>query len=115
MAAATALLAGYFYLRGYVVAPWLGGLGGAFLLTALAAPRMLGPVKRSWLVIGVALGAVVSRTILILTFYFVLTPLGLAIRVFSGETLGRRPDATMKTYWVHVEPDGPASRPDKPF
>ncbi|HSM35506.1 MAG TPA: SxtJ family membrane protein [Longimicrobiales bacterium] len=115
MAGAIALLGGYFHWRGHAVAPWVAGLGGVFLLTALAVPRSLGPVERFWLAIGKALGAVVTRTILTLAFFLVITPLGLAMRVFAGETLGKRPDATMKTYWVHVEPDGPASRPDKPF
>lgn len=90
-------------------------MGGVFLLTALTVPRLLGPMERLWLALGAALGAVVSRLILILTFYLVITPLGLAIRAFSGETLGKRPDATVKSYWVPVEPDGPTSRPDKPF
>jgi len=115
MSAMLALVFGYLFWRGHTVAPWVGGLGVAFLVAALVAPRSLGPVERFWLAVGEVLGAVVTRVILTLAFYLIITPVGLALRVFSGETLGKRPDASLESYWVPVEADGPGSRPDKPF
>jgi carbamoyltransferase len=115
MAGATALLGGYFHWRGYAAAPWVAAVAGAFLLGAVTFPRLLGPIERFWLEVGGALGAVVSRVVLALAFYLVITPLGLAMRVIFRDTLGKRPNTTLNTYWVRVEPDGPATRPDRPF
>ncbi len=115
MACATALLSGCILWRGHAGASWIGAISVVFLFTALAAPRRLGPVERVWLVVGEALGAVVTRIVLTLAYYLVITPIGLAFRTFSRDTFGKRPDVTLTTYWVPVEPEGPASRPNKPF
>jgi len=115
MAGATALLSGYFLWRGHAGASWIAAISGVFLFTALHAPRRLEPVERVWLAVGEALGTVVTRLVLTLAYYVVITPIGLAFRTFSRDTFGKRPDVTLTTYWVPVEPEGPASRPDKPF
>ena len=115
MAGALAVLGGYFLWRGRGLAPYLLGAGGFFLVAGLLAPRFLSPVERAWMAFAEILGAVVTRVILALTFYLVITPVGLFIRLSSGETLGKRADPEAATYWIPVEPDGPTSRPDKPF
>jgi len=56
-----------------------------------------------------------TRVILSLTFYLVLTPMGLIMKIFGRDPLNRRFDESAKSYWVPVDPDGPTSRPDKPY
>ena len=61
------------------------------------------------------LGVVMTTVILTLTYFLAITPMGLLVRALGKDLLGMRGDPTVESYWVPVEPDGPASRPDKPY
>lgn len=115
MAAAFGLLGAFFIWRERAWAVWLFWPASAFLMLALTAPTLLRPVERVWMAVGEVVGAVVTRIILTLTFYFVITPVGLAVRLFSGDRFGKRFDPEAESYWVPVELDGPATRPEKPY
>ena len=115
MATALAVLGAFFLWRDRSWAVWLIWPAGAFLVVGLVAPNILGPVERLWMAIAEVLGAVVTKIILTLTFFLVITPVGLAVRLFSGDRFGKRFDPHAESYWVTVELDGPASRPDKPY
>jgi len=93
---------------------WPLAVCGAFLLLAIAAPRVLGPLAFVWGRIGLAMHRVVNPIVLGALFYLVLTPMGLVMRLF-GRGLGRRLDAdpTAPTYWIIR--DGAFSRMDQQF
>ena len=59
--------------------------------------------------------SVLTYVLLTILYLVVLTPMGLIRRLLGKENLGLRPDKSRETYWVDVEPDGPHSRPRKPF
>ena len=101
--------------RSRPAAPWLFGLAAAFLLAGAVAPRALGPIERAWMAFAAVLQKVMTTVILTVTYFVVMTPLGLVMRALGKEPLGKRPDRELETYWVPVEPDGPGSRPDKPY
>jgi hypothetical protein len=55
------------------------------------------------------IGFVVSHVILAVVYYLVLTPIGLAMRLFAYDPMHRRLDREAATYWI--ERDGaPAAR-----
>jgi hypothetical protein len=81
----------------------------------LTRPTWLAPIERWWMAFAEVLGRVVTVIILTLTFFVVMTPIGWLKRVFSGDTLGLTSDPKIRTYWIEVDPDGPTSRPDRPF
>ena len=60
-------------------------------------------VHRAWTALGDLLGRFVSPIVLALLYFLVLTPFGLASRLFRRDPLGLRPDRSLKTYWR--EPD----------
>jgi hypothetical protein len=101
--------------RGRAVGPWLVGAAVLLLACGLLLPRALQPIERVWMKVGEVLGMVMTTVILTLTFCLVMTPLGVSMRLFGKDTLGRRFDRRRSSYWVAVEPGGPGSRPDKPF
>lgn len=115
MTVAFGLLGALLWWRDRAAAPYMLGLAAFFAVPALVWPRFLGPVERVWMAFANLLSAVMTRVILTLTFFIVITPMGLIMRLFGKDLLGLRPDRTAASYWVPVEPDGPASRPDKPF
>jgi len=115
MAAAFGVLGAIAWWRGRAIAPYLGGLAALFLVAGLAAPRALAPVERAWRQFAELLGAVTTRVLVTLTFLLVMVPIGLLRRLFGVDSLGLRFDRAKSSYWVKVEPDGPCSRPDKPY
>ena len=115
MATAFGLLGALLLWRGRPAGDYLLWIGGGFLGLAVVAPVALGPVERAWLWVGERLGRVMTAIIVALTYFLVITPIGLIRRVVSGDTLGLKPDRSALSHWVPVERDGPASRPTKPF
>jgi len=87
---------------------WALCVSGALLLVALLWPGVLHPV--AWL--GRKLADILSRVIglitLALLFYLVITPFGLARRIFVRDPLRRRIDKSAKSYWVERQPPGPS-------
>ena len=115
MAVAFAVLSGIFSWRGTVWATWLFWPSGAFLFVGLAVPKALGPVETAWTAFAEVLGRIVTAVILTITFFLVMTPVGFLVRLLSRDSFGRHLDGRATSYWVPVDPDGPISRPDKPF
>ena len=115
MAAAFLVIGALFLWREKAVWPYLFGLSGFFLAFGLIFPRALGPIEWAWMKLAHVLGTVMTVVLLTLTFYLVITPLGLVARLFGKDSLAVRPKSARATYWIRVERDGPASRPDKPY
>ena len=56
-------------------------------------------IHRGWTALGDALGRIVSPIVLGVLYFLVLTPFGLAARMFRRDPLGLRPDPKLDTYW----------------
>ena len=115
MATAFSIVAGILLWRDRMWAIYLFAPAAFLLLMGLAKPTWLGPVEKWWMAFAEVLGAVVTLVILTLTFFLVITPVGWFKGIFSGDTLGLTFDPERRTYWVEIDPNGPASRPDRPF
>lgn len=109
------VLSGILWWRGKAPAPWVLGVALTVAALALVLPRALAPLE--WTLAGVFRIVTLSVTYVLVTavFLLVVTPLGVLIRLFRGRLLALRPDPSRSSYWEDVEPDGPATRPDKPF
>lgn len=79
-----------------------------FLVLALAAPAVLGPLNRAWLKFGLLLHHVVTPIVMGLIFYVAVTPTGLILRAMGKDMLRLKPDPAAKSYWIHRTPPGPA-------
>jgi hypothetical protein len=93
----------------------LSVLGGIFTLFALVAPLKLQGVEIVWMKFGEKISSVMTPVILSLTFFIIITPIGLLMRLFGKDLLQLKVDRASKSYWAKVEPDGPASRPYAPY
>ena len=91
------------------------GVAATVLVLAAVAPRALAPLE--WLLSRIfkLVTQVLTYVLVTLTFFLVVTPIGLLMRAFGRDPLGRRPDPEATSYWVDVPADGPGSRPEKPF
>ena len=78
----------------------LGSVAGVFVMFAVAAPQALRPVYLVWMGIAIALGFVMTRVILTIVFFVVITPIGLIMRALGKDPLTKGPDASLKSYWI---------------
>ena len=82
---------------------------GAFIGFGLGFPKPLKPIHKIWMSFSIIIGFFVSRLILSVLFYAVLTPIGLIMRIFGKDILDQRIDKNKHSYWQEVK-DGIKSR-----
>lgn len=80
----------------------LGLATAGVLLVAfgITAPRVLGPVHLAWMALAVLLGYVMTRVILTLVFYLLVTPIGLLMRLSGRDPMRRRLKPDAPSYWI---------------
>ncbi|MDH3745135.1 MAG: SxtJ family membrane protein [Acidobacteriota bacterium] len=86
------------------ISPVLWVLGPIVALVGLAAPRSI-----RWLFLGLTLaafpiGMVIGFVLLSLTYYLVVTPIGLFFRLLRRDLLDRSIDRGAASYWVTRSP-----------
>lgn len=107
-AAVFVVVAGWPLLDGEAPRLWALAIAAVFLALAIAAPRLLGPLNRLWTRFGLLLSRVMNPLVLGLLFFFVVTPMGLAMRALGKDPLRRRRDPAAASYWIERRPPGPA-------
>lgn len=93
-------LAAIFWWKGKLFFWILAAVSGCFLGAALILPRILKPVQKIWMGLALVMGAVMSRVILCLLFYLVVTPIGWAVRLVKKDFLNRSLNLSKKSYWI---------------
>ena len=111
------VLGGLLWWRGvsFAVPPYLWGVAAVLWLLALAAPRWLAPLERTMATIFRGVTTALTAVLLTIFFFLIVTPIGLIMRLVRKDPLGKRFDRERASYWIDVPPDGPWSRPEKPF
>jgi hypothetical protein len=82
---------------------WVATLGFAVGVVCLVSPAFAGPIYVAWYAIGGTIGFVVSNLFLIATFYLIVTPIGLVLKCLRKDSLDRRPDRAVQSYWKDAE------------
>lgn len=62
-------------------------------------PQVLLPLHKIWMTLAVILGFIMSRVILTILFYIIITPLSLLAKLFGKDFLDRKIEPTRKSYW----------------
>lgn len=75
----------------------------AFGILALTLPRVLLPLQKAWMALSIVIGFFMSRLIMVILFYGVLTPIGVVMRVFGKDVLDEKIDKNKASYW-HIRP-----------
>ena len=70
-----------------------------FLTSGLLTPMILKPIYFVWMVLASILGIFMTRLILSIVFYSVLTPIGLVFRIFGKQFIELRWDKSEDSYW----------------
>jgi len=86
-------------------------LATAILVVNMTAPKVFGPAAKVWFGLSALLGAVMSKVILTIIYFLVLTPMGLMRRALGKDTL-RLSDFKKGTDSVCVARTGPITPSD---
>ena len=104
------LLGGIVLWRGHSsVALVLGTVAGLLLLAGLVIPTLLGPVYRAWMGFALLLSKVTTPIFMGITFFLVIAPIGLLMRLVGRNPVVRR--ETDNSFWV-PRPEGSKRRSD---
>ena len=82
---------------------YFGGVGLILILLAVVLPNALRPVNKIWMTLAIILGWFMSRVILIILFYLIITPIGLLLKVFGRDPLNLKSDNSLSSYWEDKE------------
>jgi hypothetical protein len=86
---------------------WAFATAGVFALLTLIRPSLLHPANRLWNRFGLLLSKVTNPILTGLLFFFVITPIGLLMRITGKDLLRLRRDPSSSTYWIERHPPGP--------
>lgn len=88
----------------------LWGVGPVACLVGLVAPRALQPVFIALTLLAFPIGLVIGNVAMALTYYLIVTPIGLVFRLIGRDPLHRKLDREAASYWIERPPQVPAER-----
>ena len=91
---------------------WSLIISSIFLILGLLKSNILTPLNRFWFKFGIFLGKIVSPLVMGIIFFFVVTPIGLIMRILGKDLLNLKYNLN-KSYWI--EKRGPKSKMKNQF
>jgi hypothetical protein len=82
-----------------IIRVWSIVLSLVFLITLIIKPNLFTPLNRLWIKLGILLGKIMSPIVMCLIFFFVVTPVGMLIRLLKKDTIGLKRGAS--SYWIN--------------
>ena len=73
-------------------------IGGGFIGLGIIIPILLKPIYILWMTFAVILGWIMTRVVLGVVFYFILTPIGLMTRLLGEDFLSLK-KSDSNSYW----------------
>lgn len=93
------IIAGFLFWKEKVSFQLVLGIGIILFAFGITIPVLLKPVYLVWMIFATILGWLMTRVILSLLFYVIVTPIGLISRLFRKQFLELRWDRSQDTYW----------------
>jgi len=80
---------------------WSVVLSLVFLIITIIRPNLFTFINKLWIQFGILLGKIISPIVMGLVFFFVVTPIGILVRIFKKDVMGLKRGAN--TYWINRE------------
>jgi energy-coupling factor transporter transmembrane protein EcfT len=80
---------------------WSVVLSLVFLIITIIRPNLFTFINKLWIQFGILLGKIISPLIMGLVFFFVVTPIGILIRMLKKDVMGLKRGAP--SYWINRE------------
>ena len=84
-----------------VIRIWSVVLSLVFLIITIIKPNLFTFLNRSWIQFGIFLGKMISPIVMGLVFFFVVTPIGILVRILKKDVMGLKRGAS--SYWIDRE------------
>jgi len=78
---------------------WSIVLSLLFLIITIIRPNLFTFLNRLWIQFGILLGKIISPLVMGLVFFFVVTPIGILIRMLKKDVMGLKRGAP--SYWIN--------------
>ncbi len=75
-------------------------IGAVLAVVGTLAPPVVKPLYYAWMTMALALGFVMTRVLLTIFFFLVLTPVALVFKVIGRDALHRKLDRDAESYWI---------------
>ena len=82
-----------------VIRIWFVILSLVFLIITIIRPNLFTFLNRLWIQFGVFLGKIISPIVMGLVFFFVVTPIGMLVRILKKDVMGLKRGAF--SYWIN--------------
>ncbi len=73
--------------------------GTTLTILGIVYPLILKPLNKIWMSLSIILGWIMTRVILIILYYIVLTPTGIIAKIFRNNFLKLKNDKSNDSYW----------------
>jgi hypothetical protein len=94
------LIFGFYPLNsGGFIRIWSVVLSLVFLIITIIRPNLFTFLNKLWIQFGILLGKIISPIVMGLVFFFVVTPIGILVRVLKKDVMGLKRGAS--TYWIN--------------
>tara|TARA_Y100000591_G_C21588226_1_gene571787 strand:- start:95 stop:493 length:399 start_codon:yes stop_codon:yes gene_type:complete len=84
-----------------------------FLILGLLNSRVLTPINLIWIKFGILLGRFIAPFVMGAIFFFVVTPIGVLMRILKKDLLNLKIDKKKNSYWINRT--GPKSKMKNQF
>ncbi len=82
-----------------VIKVWSIFLSLVFLIITFIKPNLFTFLNKLWIKFGILLGKIISPIIMGLVFFFVVTPVGILVKIFKKDVMGLKREKT--SYWIN--------------
>ena len=80
---------------------WSIVLSSVFLIITTINPNLFAFLNKLWIKFGILLGKIISPIVMGLVFYFVVTPIGILVKIFKKDVMGLKRGKS--SYWINRE------------
>ena len=80
---------------------WSVVLSLVFLIITIIRPNLFTFTNKLWIQFGILLGKIISPIVMGLVFFFVVTPIGILVRILKKDVMGLKRGAS--SYWITRE------------
>ena len=96
------LIFGFYPLNsGGFIRIWSVVLSLVFLIITIIRPNLFTFLNKLWIQFGILLGKIISPIVMGLVFFFVVTPIGILVRILKKDVMGLKRGTT--SYWINRE------------
>ncbi len=97
------VIGAFAYWRGHRWPLWGAPLSACLILLGWITPQSLLNIYRIWMGLAMILGWVVSRVILTILFFLILTPTALLLKILGKDFMDRKQGGKEKSFWqIHA-------------